>query len=199
MRRAHFAAVVITLFASGPALCWAQPPARGYAFGGAGAGSLADDEGGLGSGVAASAGAGWWLSSSIAVEAAVSRVRHERDGSLAWRGTPATLTARVLKFWGSPAARVRPFAGGGGGYLRYTGTRTDTVFDAPTIGRTVDRDWHVQGLAIQGGGGLHINLTRVFFVRPEVWLTLARPERSGVAPEPPYTIPQVLLAAGITF
>jgi hypothetical protein len=199
MRRAHLIAAVISILASGPALGWAQPAARGYAFGGAGAGSLADDEGGLGSGVAASAGAGWWLSSGIAVEAAVSRVRHEREGSLAWRGTPVTLTARVLKFWGTPAARVRPFAGGGGGYLRYSGTRTDTIFDAPNLGHTVERNWKVQGVALEGGGGIHLSVTRSFFIRPEAWLTLSRPERSGIAPEPPYTIPRVMLGAGVTF
>ena len=200
MRRGCLVGLVVLVAVTLPAVSRAQTSeSLGYAFASGGYGSLSDDEGGLGTGAAIGAGAAWWLSETTAIEAAVSRVRHERTGSLAWRGTPVMVTARVLRFWGASASRVRVFAGGGGGYLRYAGTRTDTVFDAPNVGHTVERDWHVQGAALEGGGGVHINLTRSFFVRPEAWLTVARPVRTGIAPEPPYSIPRVLLSAGLAF
>jgi hypothetical protein len=36
-------------------------------------------------------------------------------------------------------------------------------------------------------------------VRPEAWLTLSRPDRRGIAPEPPYTMPRVMVTAGVSF
>jgi hypothetical protein len=183
-----------------PARASAQSPdARAYVLAGGGLGSLSDDEGGLGNGPAVGGALGWWLSDTVAIEGAVTRIRHERTGSLAWRGTPLTVTARVIKMWGTSTSRARAFAGGGGGYIRYAGTRTDTVFDAPGIGRTVEQEWRVQGLALEGGGGVHINVTRHVLVRPEAWLTLSRPDRRGIAPEPPYTMPRVMVTAGVSF
>jgi hypothetical protein len=156
--------------------------ARAYVLLGGGIGSLSDDEGGLGNGLAVGGALGWWLSDTVAIEGALTRIRHQRTGSLAWRGTPLTVMARVIKMWGTSTSRARAFAGGGGGYIRYTGTRTDTVFDAPNIGRTIEQEWRVQGLALEGGGGVHINVTRHVLVRPEAGSRCRDPIAEGSRP-----------------
>src|SRR5688572_17094741 len=104
---------------------WAQDRGRAYVFGSLGSASLADDEDGLGSGLAAGGGGGWMISERFAVEIAAIRTRHEQAGSLSWVGQPLTVTARGRYLFGSAAARTRPFAGGGVGYFRYPGTFTE--------------------------------------------------------------------------
>jgi hypothetical protein len=192
--------IIVGLWALAVAPAQAQPPApRSYVLAGAGAGSLADDEGGLGSGPAFGGAIGWRLSDAVSLEGAVSRLRHERPGSLAWRGTPVVAVARVLRMWGARPSRTRAFAGGGVGYIHYTGTRTDTIVDARGASRLVDEGWRVQGLAVEGGGGIWLHVTGRIVIRPEAWLTLARPRRRGVAPEPPYFMPRAMVSAGISF
>lgn len=179
---------------------WAQDQRRAYVFGSVGFGSLADDEGGLGSGVAAGGGGGWMISERIAVEVAATRTRHEQAGSLSWLGQPLTVTARGRYLFGSVAARTRPFVGGGIGYFRYPGTFTETVFSSPTTAPTlVSSDWLVTSVVVEGGAGVEIGLGRSFFLRPEAWMAIASPTRMRPAPEPPYFMPRVAVSLGARF
>jgi hypothetical protein len=169
-------------------------------FGTIGGGSLGDDEGSLGSGLVAGGGVGWWVTERLVIEGAATRAHHERLGSLSWQGDPVVVSARVLYHAGGASSRVRYFGGGGIGYFRYPGTFTETVFDAPnTPPRTVAADWLVHGAAVEGGTGVSIAIGGRAFVRPEAWLTIARPSRIRPAPEPPYFMPRLGVTGGVRF
>ena len=179
---------------------WAQDQRRAYVFGSAGFGSLADDEGGLGSGLAAGGGAGWMISERIAVEVAAIRTRHEQAGSLSWVGEPLIVTARGRYLFGGTAARTRPFVGGGIGYFRYLGTFTETVFSSPTSAPTlVSSDWLVTSVVVEAGAGVDVRLGRSIFLRPEAWMAIASPTRMRPAPEPPYFMPRIAVTLGARF
>jgi hypothetical protein len=193
-------ACLLAFSATTPAEARAQNQPRANVYGSVGFGTLADDEGSLGGGVAAGGGAGWAINDRFAIEVAVIRSRHEQTGSLSWVGRPLTVTARGRYLFGAAEARTRPFVGGGVGYLRYPGTFTESVFSSPTSAPTqLSSDWLVSSVVAEVGAGLEIRVGRSIFVRPEAWLAMASPTRVRPAPEPPYTMPRVAISLGARF
>ena len=179
---------------------WAQGQPRASVFGSVGFGTLADDEGSLGGGLAAGGGAGWTITDRLAVDVAVIRGRHEQTGSLSWVGRPLTVTARGRYLFGAAGARTRPFVGGGIGYLRYPGTFTESVFSSPMSPSTqVSSAWQVSSLVVEAGAGLEVRVGRSFFVRPDAWIAIASPTRVRPAPEPPYSMARFAISLGARF
>jgi hypothetical protein len=191
---------IVLALACSVTMAHAQEPGRGYVLGAVGFGLLVDDEGGLGAGPAAGGGGGWQITDRIAVEVAAVKRRHEQPGSLSWEGDPFSLTARGMFRFRDRTARVRPFAAGGAGYFRYTGTFTEEVFSSPGAPPTrISTDWRVSTAVVEGGGGVELQVGRVLFVRPEAWLAIASPTRVRPAPEPPYLMPRVAVSVGVRF
>jgi hypothetical protein len=174
-------------------------PSGVYVLGTIGIGSLADDEGSLGSGRVLGGAVGWVVSDHLTVEGAFTQARHRREGSLAWEGKASTTGVRLLYRFNDPEARVGIFAGGGLGYFRYPGTFTETRFDAPFgVGHPVAMDWRVSGWAWEFGTGLDFSYGHLV-VRPEAWFAASRPTRVRPAPEPPYYMPRLALSVGARF
>lgn len=191
-----FAVMAIVVGAAAPAMA----QSRGYVLGTAGYGSLWDDEGSLGKGAVFGGAFGWNLTDDFSIEGAVINARHERLGSLSWRGEPRSITARAIYRLGDPSARARLFVAGGGGYFRYPGTFVESTFAAPGLTpQFVSRDWLVTGRALEVGTGVDLTLGPLLLIRPEVWLAFGSGERTSPAPEPFYTMPRFALSAGIKF
>jgi len=180
-----------------------SPDARLFVFGTAGIGSLGDDEGGLGKGLALAGSFGVALTNSVRAELSVARVHHERAGGIAWEGDATTVTGRLLYHFGSRSSRARVFAGGGAGYTHYPGAITSMVFGSfDASPRGIERfAFTINGPSYEGGGGVEIALGARAFLRPEAWVTIADGSRtSGTrSPEPPLFIARAAIGAGWRF
>ena len=179
-----------------------SPDPRVFVVGIAGVGSLGDDEGGLGKGLALAGAIGVVFTDSVRAELSVARVHHERAGGIRWEGDATTITGRLLYHFGSPVSRTRVFVGGGAGYTHYPGAITSEVFGATGASLGIERfAFTINGPSYEGGAGVEIGLGAKAFLRPEAWVTIAHGARSSGtrSPEPPLFIARAAIGAGWRF
>ncbi len=163
---------------------------------------MEDDEGGLGRGVALGGALGATIVDEVELEFSVTRMHHERSVAISWEGDVTTYVARVVYRSGGAGSSVRWFAGAGGGYYSYGGTISETTFPSASSGPVVDRfDYSFSGLVYETGGGLEFAAGGKAFVRPELWATIPRGERTagGRTPEPPFLVIRGAVVAGLRF
>jgi hypothetical protein len=189
-------------------VCWRAPSAaaqgdhRAFVHADFGYGSMEDDEGSLGKGLAFGAALGGTIVDAVQAEFAVTHMHHERSVAISWEGTITSYVARIMYRTGGLGSTVRWFAGAGGGYYAYDGTISETIFPALASGPVVDRfDYSFSGLVYETGGGLEIMTGKNVFVRPELWATIPRGQRTagGRTPELPFLIVRGAVVAGLRF
>jgi Outer membrane protein beta-barrel domain len=196
-------AVVVCLL-----VCWcassalAQGDRRNFIHADFGYGSMEDDEGSLGNGLAFGAAIGRRLVDEVQAEFSVTRMHHQRAMAISWEGNITSYIARIMYRSGGVGSTVRWYAGAGAGYYAYDGTISETIFPSLSSGPVVDRfDYSFSGLAYETGGGLEIAAGKNVFVRPELWVTIPHGERTagGRTPEPPFLIARGAMVAGLRF
>jgi hypothetical protein len=184
------------------ASAFAQGDRRGYAHIDFGYGSMDDDEGGLGKGLALGGAVGTAIVDEVELEFSVTRTHHERSMAISLEGDITSYLARVLYRSGGAGSSARWFAGAGAGYYSYDGTISETTFPSASSGPVVDRfDYSFSGLVYETGGGLEFAAGRNAFVRPELWVTIPRGERAagGRTPEPPFLMVRGAVVVGLRF
>jgi len=202
MRPPRLALVVCLLLGSWSAPAWAQTDRRAFVHADLGFGSMEDDEGSLGKGLAFGAAIGGTLLDNVQIEFSATRMHHDRAVAISWEGHIASFVGRLIYRGGGPGSAVRWFAGAGAGYYAYEGTITDTIFPTITSTPTVERfDYSFGGLVYETGGGIEIAAGGNAFLRPELWVTIPRGERigGGRTPEPPFLIARGTVVAGLRF
>jgi hypothetical protein len=173
-----------------------------YAHGDFGYGSMEDDEGSLGKGLALGAGFGGVIVDAVQAEFSVTRMHHERSLAISWEGDITSYIGRVTYRSGGPGSTKRLIAGVGAGYYSYSGVISETVFRAVSATPIVDRfEYSFGGFVYETGVGLEFAAGRNAFIRPEVWVTIPRGERTagGRTPEPPFLIARGAVAVGLRF
>ena len=75
---------------------FAQSARRGYAHVDFGYGSMEDDEGGLGRGLALGGAVGTVIADAVELEFSVTRMHHERSMAISWEGDVTSYLARLL-------------------------------------------------------------------------------------------------------
>jgi hypothetical protein len=192
----------VVLVAGSAPSTFAQGTPRAHVHGTVGYGSIEDDEGALGRGVALGGAVGTAIVDELAAELAVTRMHHRRALAISWEGDITSYTGRLTYRTGAPASTLRFFAGVGLGYYHYDGVITETIFPSVSSTPIVDRfDYSFSGFVYETGGGVLLGVGPRVFVRPEVWATIPRGERTsgGRTPEPPFLIIRGALAVGLRF
>jgi OprF membrane domain len=192
----------------GVILCWcslsafAQGDSRGFVHGDFGYGSKDDDEGSLGKGLAFGGAIGGAIIDEVEAEFSVTRMHHQRSMAIGWEGDVTSYMGRVMYRSGGPASTARWFVGAGVGYYFYSGVISETIIPSLASSPSVDRfDYSLHGLAYETGAGAQFGAGGHVFVRPELWVTIARGERTpgGRTPEPPFLIARVGFVIGLRF
>jgi hypothetical protein len=135
-----------------------------------------DDEGNIGAGLSAGAGAEWRLNPRWSIGFRVERLDHERR----FGGDLRVIEGRTVVAVGELTYRFRdagvvPFVVGGYGALWYSGTLTDSSSSPVTLRRTSQSDTAV------AGGGIEISIGKRMVLVPEVKLYFCQP-RDDFAP-----------------
>jgi hypothetical protein len=201
MRTCRVALITASILCLGSPV-FAQTNRRGYVHGGAGYGSMDDDEGSLGRGLSFGAALGGAIIDEVEAEFAVTRVRHRRDLTIAWEGDVTSYMGRVMYRTGGPQSAARWFVGAGVGYYSYAGVISETIIPSLTSNPVIDHfDYSFHGLAYETGAGAQFGGSGPVYVRPELWVTIPRGERAsgGRAPQPPFLIARVGVAVGLRF
>jgi hypothetical protein len=173
---------------------WAQsqPDSRLELSGGAGWGSLWDDETLLGRGVPVVGGVGWLIADRVRLSSEVDWLAHSRDaGYLAAEGDEVSVLGRATYLFGAPESRVRPLAGAGVGFMRSTGrfTTRSTVPGAngfPMPGPSVETPWTATRGVFELHAGVRIALHPRAAIRPEFRWGGSLGSGSSTGIEPPF-------------
>jgi hypothetical protein len=192
--------VITVLLCASPA--YAQADARVYVHGDFGYGSLDDDEGSLGAGRALGVAVGGAIIDEVQAEFSVIRMRHQRSIGISWNGNITSYMGRVLYRGGGPTSTTRWFIGAGAGYYSYDGVVSETIVPSLSSPPVIDRfDYSVRGLAYETGAGVEFTSGLKLFLRPELWVTIPRGERSsgGRTPDPPFLIARGGVVVGLRF
>lgn len=133
---------------------------RGEVYGVIGYGGNADDEGGIGKGVAGGGSVGWRVTPRFGVEFDVNAYRHVRDfgGNGRFSGRGEYYTGNLL--WHFSRGRIQPYVVGGAGALRHTLT---TTLSGPGLGART-----ISGFALDLGFGVKGFISDRWSIRPEV-------------------------------
>lgn len=183
-------------------LAFAQRDRHTYVHGDFGYGSMEDDEGGLGKGLALGGAIGGVILDELEAEVSVTRMHHQRTLAISWEGNIISYIGRVMYRTGGPGSTTRFFAGVGAGFYTYSGAISETVFPTLSTTPTVDRfKYSFRGFSYETGGGLEFVAGKNAFIRPELWLMIARGGRraGGRTPEPPFLIARGAVVAGLRF
>jgi hypothetical protein len=148
--------VIASLLTSAGAVSAQTTETRGSAGAIVGAGRTWDDEGQIGSGLAAGGRVDWRLFGNTRAEAAFEFLRHERTGNFESKGhTLLTSASLVQRFGGGPA---QPYVLGGLTIAGHSGT--NRFGDMATVHTSTDFGYHF-------GGGIAVRLGQRFEIGPE--------------------------------
>ncbi|MGH9311421.1 MAG: outer membrane beta-barrel protein [Vicinamibacterales bacterium] len=167
------AAVVLTLAflaAASPVLAQSAPP-RGQVAGVVGAGRTWDDEGSIGTGIAAGARVDWRVFRNTSVEGALDVLTHNRtSGAFEAEGTSTILSVSLLHRFGRRS--VRPYILEGAHIIRHSGTTRFSGIASDR--RSADPGFHL-------GAGFGMRITDRIEIGPEGRFYFIRPA-DGSAP-----------------
>ena len=202
MRTCRTAFLVSVILGWFPLSAFAQDEARSFVHAHLGYGSVDDDQGSLGRGLVYGGAIGGAIVDEVEAEFNVTRMRHRRTLAISWEGDITSYMGRVMYRSGGPRSSVRWFVGAGAGYYFYSGVITETIVPTLSSSPTVDQfAYSCRGLAYETGAGAEFETAGHVFVRPELWVAVARGERiaGGRTPQPPFLTARGALVVGLRF